>query len=132
LRVPTIPFAERVYDAAGNTTSYASNAYTFNDCGRMSKVLVGTNETDYIYNALGQLIRKSGAGGTTLLMYDEAGHILGEYSASGTLVQETVWMGDTPVATLRPNGSAVSIYYVHTDHLGSPRKVTRPSDNGLM
>jgi RHS repeat-associated protein len=98
----------------------------------MSEVQVGTNETDYIYNALGQLIRKSGAGGTTLLMYDEAGHILGEYTASGALIQETVWMGDTPIATLQPNGSSVSIYYVHTDHLGTPRKITRPSDNGLM
>ena len=98
----------------------------------MSEVLVGTNETDYIYNALGQLIKKSGAGGTTLLMYDEAGHIVGEYSASGALIQETVWMGDTPVATLQPNGASVAIYYVHTDHLGTPRKITRPSDNGLM
>jgi hypothetical protein len=38
-------------------------------------------------------------------------------------------MGDTPVATLRPNGSAVTIYYVHTDHLriwGTPRKITPP------
>ncbi len=41
-------------------------------------------------------------------------------------------MGDLPVATLRPNGSSISMYYVHTDHLGSARKVTRPSDNGLM
>jgi len=120
------------YDAAGNTTSYAGNAYTFNQRGRMSEVQVGTNETDYIYNALGQLIRKSGAGGTTLLMYDEAGHILGEYTASGALIQETIWMGATPVATVQPNGSAVSIYYVHTDHLGTPRKITRPSDNALM
>jgi RHS repeat-associated protein len=120
------------YDAAGNTLGYGSNTYAFNQRGRMSEVLVGANETDYIYNALGQLVRKSGAGGTTLLMYDEAGHILGEYTASGALVQETVWMGDTPVATLQPNGSGVSIYYVHTDHLGTPRKITRPSDNGLM
>jgi RHS repeat-associated protein len=120
------------YDGAGNTTSYASNAYTFNDRGRMSKVLVGTNETDYIYNALGQLVKKSGAGGTTLLMYDEAGHILGEYSASGALIQETIWMGDLPVATIRPSGSTIVVYYVHSDHLGTPRKVTRPSDNGLM
>jgi RHS repeat-associated protein len=41
-------------------------------------------------------------------------------------------MGDTPIATLQPNGSSVAIYYVHTDHLGTPRKITRPSDNGLM
>jgi hypothetical protein len=49
------------YDAAGNTLSYGANTYTFNQRGRMNAVMVGTNETDYIYNALGQLIRKSGA-----------------------------------------------------------------------
>jgi uncharacterized protein RhaS with RHS repeats len=66
-------------------------------------------------------------------MYDEAGHILGEYTASGALIQETIWMGDTPIATLQPDPvSGVDIYYVHTDHLGTPRKGTRPSDNGLM
>ena len=65
-------------------------------------------------------------------MYDEAGHILGEYTSTGALIQETLWMGDTPVATLTPNGTGISIYYVHTDHLGTPRKITRPSDNGLM
>ena len=88
--------------------------------------------TTYIYNALGQLIEKSGNGGTTLLMYDEAGHIQGEYSSAGAMIEETVWLGDIPVATLQPNGSSVSINYVHTDHLGTPRKITRPSDNGLM
>lgn len=88
--------------------------------------------TKYLYNAFGQLIEKSGNGGTALLMYDEAGHILGEYSSAGALIQETVWMGDTPIATLQPNGSSIAIYYVHTDHLGTPRKITRPADNGLM
>jgi RHS repeat-associated protein len=61
-------------------------------------------------------------------VHDEAGHLLGEYNATGALVQETIWLGDTPVATLRP-GTPVGIFYVHTDHLNTPRKVTRPSDN---
>jgi RHS repeat-associated protein len=87
--------------------------------------------TKYIYNALGQLTEKSGSGGTTLLMYDEAGHLLGEYTSAGALIQETVWMGDTPVATLRPNGRSISVYYVHTDQLNSPRVITRPSDNSI-
>jgi RHS repeat-associated protein len=89
--------------------------------------------TNYLYNALGQLIQKSGNGGTTILVYDEAGRIIGEYSSSGALIEETVWMGDTPVATIQPDPvSGVDIYYVHTDHLNTVRKVTRPSDNGLM
>ncbi|MGA2189819.1 MAG: DUF6531 domain-containing protein, partial [Steroidobacteraceae bacterium] len=127
------------YDAAGNTTSYTGATFIFYDNGRMSSAAVSAGTTDYIYNALNQLIKKSGNGGTTLLMYDEAGHLLGEYTSAGVLIQETIWMGDLPVATLRPSGSpgctgtTVCIFYVHTDHLGTPRKVTTSdSTNGLM
>jgi RHS repeat-associated protein len=120
------------YDAAGNTTSFTGTSFTFNQRGRLSSRTVSVGTTNYIYNALGQLIDKNGVGGTTLLVYDEAGHLLGEYDGHGTIYEETIWMGDTPVATLRPSGSTIAIYYVHTDHLGTPRKVTRPSDNGLM
>jgi RHS repeat-associated protein len=120
------------YDADGNTKSYANNSYIFNDRGRMSSATVNASTTNYVYNALGQLIEKSGNGGTTLIVYDEAGHILGEYSSTGALIEETIWMGDTPVATLLPNGSSVTVYYIHTDHLGTPRKITRTTDNGLM
>ncbi len=65
-------------------------------------------------------------------MYDESGHLIGEYTGSGALIQETVWMGDLPVATIQPSGTGPAVYYVHTDHLGAPRKITRPSDNALM
>jgi RHS repeat-associated protein len=120
------------YDAAGNTTSFTGETFTFAQNGRMSSATSSAGSTTYYYNALGQLIEKTGNGGNTILVYDEGGHLLGEYSNTGVLVQETIWMGDLPVATLRPNGASVSIYYVHTDHLGTARKVTRPSDNGLM
>ena len=73
-----------------------------------------------------------GASGTVLYAYDEAGHLLGEYDGTGTLIQETIWLGDIPVATLRPNGAAVALYYVHSDQLNTPREVTRPSDNVAM
>ena len=77
------------------------------------------------------MIDKNTAGVTTYLMYDEAGHVIGEYGSGGTLVQETVWMGDIPVATLQPNGNSISVYYIHTDQLNAPRVVTRPLDNGV-
>jgi RHS repeat-associated protein len=120
------------YDNAGNALSFTGETFTFNQRGRMSSATNSAGATNYLYSALGQLIEKSGSGGTTLVMYDEAGHLLGEYTSTGALIQETIWMGDIPVATLQPNGSGISIYYVHTDHLGTPRKITRPSDNGLM
>jgi len=31
-----------------------------------------------------------------------------------------VWLGDGDVATLRPSGSSVAVYYVHTDQLNTP------------
>jgi RHS repeat-associated protein len=58
--------------------------------------------------------------------------VLGEYTSAGVLIQETIWMGDIPVATLRPNPSTgcstgtICIFYVHTDQLNAPRKVSQP------
>jgi len=95
-------------------------------------VTVGSTTSNYLYNALGQLIRKTVGGVTTTLVYDEGGHLLGEYASNGALIQETIWMGDIPVATLRPNGSSISIYYVETDQLNAPRIVVRTSDHYPM
>jgi RHS repeat-associated protein len=121
------------YDAAGNTTSYATVTATYNDAGRLQTLSQGGTTETAIYNALGQRIQKSGGtAGTVLYWYDEAGHLLGEYDGTGVLIQETVWLGDIPVATVRPNGASVSIYYVHSDQLNTPRQITRPSDNVQM
>ena len=67
--------------------------------------------------------------GTVLNAYDEVGHVLGEYDGTGTLIEETVWLGDTPVATLKPSGASVALFYVHSDQLNRPRQITRPTDN---
>jgi RHS repeat-associated protein len=121
------------YDNAGNTTGYTNATATYNNRGRMKTLVKASVTATYVYDALGQRIKQSGGTpGTVLYLYDEAGHLLGEYSSTGVLVQETVWLGDIPVATLRPNGAGVSLYYVHTDHLNSPIRITRPSDNKLM
>jgi RHS repeat-associated protein len=118
------------YDATGNTVAYGSLGFSYNNRGRMAVTSGGS--TDYLYNALGQMIEKSGTAGTTIFMQDEAGHLIGEYDGGGNLIEETVWLGDVPVATLRPNGSGgVNIFYVHTDHLNSPRKVAQPSSGTL-
>ena len=107
---------------------------TYNDAGRLKTVTQGGTTETLIYNALGQRVETSGgAAGTVLDAYDEAGHLLGEYDGSGNLIEETVWLGDIPVATLRPHtGGGIDIFYVHTDQLNTPRAVSRPSDNALM
>jgi RHS repeat-associated protein len=89
------------------------------------------NKTE-IYDAFGPMIEKSVGGATTLFMYDQTGHLLGEYSGSGNLIEETIWLDNLPVATIQPNGSTVSVYYVHADQIGAPRIITRPTDNAVM
>jgi YD repeat-containing protein len=118
------------YDAAGNSLSYAGATFTYNNRGRMATATNGGVTATYTYNAIGQRIRRTAAGVTTLYVYDEAGHLAGEYTSTGALIQETVWLGDIPVATLRPNGvGGVTTYYVHADHLNTPRLVTDASNN---
>jgi RHS repeat-associated protein len=121
------------YDAAGHVLTYSTITVTYYDRGRLKTVKNGSVSETLIYNALGQMVETSGgAAGTVLYMYDESGHLLGEYSSTGALVEETVWLGDTPVATLRPSGSTVALYYLEADHLNTPRQGTRPSDNKQM
>ncbi len=115
-----------------------SNSYTYSDAGSITAEtnagrptsLANTTTLSYTYNALSQRIAKTVGSAVTHFVYDEAGHLLGEYTGSGALVQEAVWMDDTPVATLRPRaGGGVDVFYVHTDQLNAPRRVSRPNDN---
>lgn len=121
------------YDAAGNTTSDGTATYTYDDAGRMVSATKDGITATYAINALGQRVRKTVAGTNTHFVYDEAGHLSGEYDNSGNLIQETVWFGDAPVATLKPNGSGgVNTFYIHTDHLDTPKRITRLSDNAIV
>ena len=112
--------------------------FTYNNANRLSTALNGsTIIATYRVNAQGQRVSKNVGGAITYFVYDEVGHVLGEYDRTGGLIEETVWLEDLPVATLRPTGiggipTSINIYYVHADHLGSARAVTRPSDNKLM
>jgi RHS repeat-associated protein len=162
------------YDATGNTLTETggtlNNTFTFDHKNRLQKVQVGTTAADtvtYAINALGQRVLKTAAGAqatnaaalgkTARFVYDEQGRLVGEYDSSGKLIQETVWMNDLPIATIRPKGANAStplgitgtgaatannlgtntaanpvnvdFFYVHPDHLGTPRVVTKPTDN---
>jgi RHS repeat-associated protein len=121
-----------LYDARGNTQQFGTYLFTYNAAGRVVSVNSGTATTSYIYNAFGQRIQKSGASATTYFVYDEAGHLIGEYNGAGNIMQETVWMGDIPVATLQFGTSALKTYYVHTDHLNTPRRITNRNTNIIV
>jgi RHS repeat-associated protein len=116
-----------------------SRSYTYDLANRLKQVQNGSSTlAAYQVNGVGQRVAKTVGGVVTRFIYDEQGRLLGEYDTDGRLIQETVWLEDLPVATLRPqpgsptNPVQVEVFYVHADHLGSPRTVTRPADNALM
>lgn len=128
------PATSYTYDAVGNTTG--DGTFTFGYSGRdrlVSVVQGGSTVATYKHNAFGERVQKTVAGATRLFMYDEDGHLLGEYDGTGALIQETVWLEDTPVATLRPkSGGGIDIDYVWTDHLATPRAVTTSDAAGTI
>ena len=117
------------FDAAGNMTSDGTTTWTYGGNNRPTSA----GGVTFLINALGQRVKKTGASSAVRFVYDEAGRLWGEYDGAGNLIQEFVWLGDLPIATLRSDGAGgTSIYYVHPDHLGTPRAITRASDNQLV
>ncbi|MBK9117017.1 MAG: RHS repeat-associated core domain-containing protein [Betaproteobacteria bacterium] len=118
---------------AGRTTV----SFGYSNANRLTTIVGdGIPLASYAANGLGQRVRKEVAGTTTVFVYDEQGRLVGEYDGAGALIQETVWLDDLPIATLRPTGTGnptpIAVHYVHADHLGTPRAITRPSDDQLL
>ncbi len=105
---------DRSYDSSGNTTSIGGKKFSFNDMGRMSS----GGGSAYYYNGLGQRIYKSSS--NSFVSYDESGQIIGEYTYRGSAVNETIYVGNIPVAV----GTATGVYFINPDHLNAPRVLT--------
>src|ERR1700733_5908151 len=71
------------------------------------------------------------AGTTSYFIYDESGHVIGEYDANGNAVQEHVYLGDRPIAvavtSTDNNTPTTTVDYVTTDQLNTPRVITDSS-----
>jgi RHS repeat-associated protein len=119
------------YDAAGNETGDGTNTWAYNARGRMATVTVGSTTTTYGVNGLGQRVTKSGAGvsggGTNEYMYDEQGHLLGEYNSTGQRIEETVYLYDAPVAIMIGTGSTPTFYALAPDWQNTPHIVANTS-----
>jgi RHS repeat-associated protein len=111
------------YDNAGNVTLSESITYVYDGRGRMKSA----GATNYLVNGLGQRVKKSG-GSDTFFAYDEAGHLIGEYDGTGAAIQETLWLGDTPVAVIKPKTGGFDVFYIWSDNLGTPRQITDTSN----
>jgi RHS repeat-associated protein len=126
----------RTYDANGNSVTIGVKGFVYDDRNRLRdyKNSGSTVTRTYRYNGKGERVSKVQAAGNAnnrYYFYDEAGHLLGEYLANGTRVQEYVWMDDQLVAVLSDHDA--SLYqFVETDHLGTPRAVVHPVENNIV
>lgn len=118
--------ARLVDGAAPQLACGSSVSMSFQADGQM----VSSNVLSAVHSPSGLRLQKSAAacagGTTTNFVYDLAGHLIGEYDGSGAVVQETVWMGDVPVAVFKPSVAATP-FYIYADNLGSPRAITNSS-----
>ncbi|WP_410210375.1 RHS repeat-associated core domain-containing protein [Aquirhabdus sp.] len=98
------------YDAAGRSITIQNSA---------------TGATIYNgYNGLGERVSKKVGLNQIYFVYDENGHLLGEYDQNRTMIREYFWLGDRIVGMMSKDRPGV-LLRVHTDHLGTVRAVSQ-------
>jgi RHS repeat-associated protein len=113
------------YDANGNMTShtlpFSHYTYAYDTRNRRTQTFVGAVPTTDVLNGLGQRTSQIYRGAVQQFVYDEAGHLTGSYNQATAATEETVWLGDLPVAVLSAVGEQ---RYIAPDHLGAPHEIT--------
>jgi RHS repeat-associated protein len=126
-------------DGAGNviTDNRGGPTYTYgyNNRGRLAQAALGsTVVANYTYDGLERMAIRTtqnvSSPGTTNYVYDRAGWLLAEASASGTTQTEYVWLDDLPLAVFAGvDTGSPTLFYVHADHLNRPVRMTDVNEN---
>jgi RHS repeat-associated protein len=128
----------RTYDADGNILTEGAGsgalAFTYDDRGRVvENKIAGVVNRDFKYNARGERLAKidpTNSANNVNFVYDESGHLLGDYNNTGGTLHEYVWLDDTLVGVIAASdGSTSKFEYVETDQAGTPRAVIDPVRN---
>jgi len=120
-RLTQVDDVKYAYDENGNIVDDGEFIFQYDSRNRL--VQVGA-DNKYYYNADNMRVKKVGDGNTTLYGWDDD-RIYAEYTADGDVVQETVYLGDTPVATLVGGNT----YRIHADQIDTPRVITDINNN---
>jgi RHS repeat-associated protein len=128
----------RGYDSVGNTITVGTDQSVYSSRNRLVRATKAGTTADYGYNAFGERVRKTIGGATSQFVYDVEGHVVGEYSQSGSSVSEYVWLGNVPVAVIKSQAFVVShagtaagtnaVFMVQPDHLDTPRVIVNASN----
>ncbi|MBK8308565.1 MAG: RHS domain-containing protein, partial [Gammaproteobacteria bacterium] len=140
-RLTSVGSLTRQYDAAGNLrqelrSDGSTRSYAYNALGRLSAVTrtVGGSGAmpvaSYYHNALGQRVAKyvAASGQWTYYVYDLDGKLLVEQPGNSTAHRDHVYLDALPLALIdvpvNPATQATKAYAIHTDHLGTPMRLT--------
>lgn len=112
------------YDAAGNVTSDATASYKYDGENRLWYANMA-GEATYYYDGEGRRVKKVVGQVTTRFVYDAAGALIAEYTASQTVASKEYAYGPSGLlATIDNPGVSETKNYLTPDHLGTPRIVT--------
>lgn len=128
------------YTLAGVTTTVATNAngniasippansgtaatFAYNVANRLASVSGSPLGANFIYDGFGRRYSKANPGSTPITYsYDQDGNLIEENNNGA--VTDYIYLNGVPVALFVPNGGSGTVYYVHTDQLGTPQLVT--------
>ncbi len=125
------------HDLAGNRTSDpfglsgGNRTLEYNNAGRLFRVYEGGMLiATYTYNYQGQRTRKVTQNSTTVYHYDQNGSLISETDELGAPIRDIVYRNTVSVAQIDTGLSTETITYLHSDHLGTPRRGT--DENGVV
>ncbi len=133
-RLTAVASTSRTYSATGETKTIGNRNYTYDERHRLISTAISGTPVTYMHNGIGQRVsKKTGNNANTLtqFVYDDGGHLIGEYSNTGVRAKEYVWLDDTLVAVLG-SFDGTTYQFVETDHLGTPRAVVQPTKNVIV
>jgi RHS repeat-associated protein len=109
------------YDAAGNLFADGTHTYEYDAENHITRVDGGTTAT-YLYDTNGWRVRKLAGGITIDYAYDPAGNVTGEISTPpGVFTVGYIYLNGKLVGEYKDD----TTYFVHKDHLGSTRLITK-------
>ncbi len=89
------------FDANGSIVNDTTNQYTFDARGRLKQATTAAGIAQYLVNTMGQRVRKSAGGITTVFHYDSGGRLISETDAAGNIRQEYFYLNDIPVGVFK-------------------------------
>lgn len=119
-------------DLAGNTTQDVTvlpaltKDFIWNNAGQLKEAKVGgVSKGTYVYDYLSRLVSRTLLPSSTIhTVHDLDGNVIAEYSSTGTLLREYVWLEERPLAVIDSTTLPAATYWVQTDQLERPVMMT--------